>query len=94
MTLEGSIGHVKSVLDSMLRRGELDEVLWLRGTPTIMIGEIDDPLFEKHLSEGPYIVVDDVAKPQYRDDPRVYFIPGHPVLANAMPQLFEGLGVK
>ena len=94
VTLEGSVGHVKSVLDSMLRRGELDEVLWLRGTPTIMIGEIDDPLFEKHLGEGPYIVVDDAAKPQYRDDPRVYFIPGHPVLANAMPQLFEGLGVK
>ncbi len=93
VTLEGTIGHVKSVLDSMLRRGELRQVIWLKGTPTIMIGEIDDPHFEQHLTEGPYVVFDDAAKPRYKNDPRVYFVPGHPVLRTAMPELMKGLGV-
>lgn len=94
VTLAGTIGHVKSVLDSMLRRGELNNVIWLRGTPTIMIGEIEDPLFEEHLAEGPYVVFDDAALPKYRKDRRVYFVPGHPVLRTAMPELMKGLGVN
>jgi uncharacterized protein (DUF362 family) len=94
VTLPGTIGHVKSVLDSMLRRGELKHVIWLKGTPTIMVGEIDDPNFEEHLQEGPYVVFDDAAKPRYKSDPRVYFIPGHPVLQTAMPELMKGLGVN
>jgi len=94
VTLPGTIGHVKSVLDSMLRRGELKQVIWLKGTPTIMVGEIDDPDFEEHLKEGPYVVFDDAAKPKYKSDPRVYFIPGHPVLQTAMPELMKGLGVS
>src|ERR1041385_5196496 len=93
VTLPGTIGHVKSVLDSMMRRGQLKQVIWLKGTPTIMIGEIDDPLFEEHLKEGPYVVFDDAAKPKYKSDPRVYFVPGHPVLQTAMPELVKGLGV-
>lgn len=93
VTLAGTIGHVKSVLDSMLRRGDLGKVMWLKGTPTIMIGEIDDPNFEEHLREGPYLVFDDCAKPQYKNDARVYFVPGHPVLRDAMPELMKGLGV-
>jgi uncharacterized protein (DUF362 family) len=93
VSLAGTVGHVKSVLDSMLRRGELNKVLWLKGTPTIMIGEVDDPNFEEHLKEGPYIVFDDSAKTQYRSDPRVYFVSGHPVLRTAMPELLKGLGV-
>jgi uncharacterized protein (DUF362 family) len=94
VTLAGTTGHVKSVLDSMLRRGELNQVIWFRGTPTIMIGEVDDPLFEQHLEEGPYIVFDDAAKPRYKEDPRVHFVPGHPVLRTAMPELLKGLGVE
>ncbi|MCC6730539.1 MAG: DUF362 domain-containing protein [Chthonomonadales bacterium] len=94
VTLEGTVGHVKSVLDSMLRRGELNEVIWLKGTPTIMIGDVEDPHFEEHLKEGPYIVFDDSARPEYRTDPRVTFVSGHPVLRTAMPRLFEGLGVS
>lgn len=94
VTLEGTVGHVKSVVDSMLRRGELNEVVWLRGTPTIMMGEIEDPHFEAHLKEGPYVVFDDAALPKYKNDPRVYFIPGHPVLRTAMPELQKGLGVS
>ncbi|HZS08723.1 MAG TPA: DUF362 domain-containing protein [Blastocatellia bacterium] len=94
VTLEGSTGHVKSAIDSMLRRGELDQVIWLKGTPTIMIGEVDDPNFEEHLREGPYVVFDDAAKPEYKNDPRVYFVAGHPVLQTAMPELMKGLGVS
>jgi hypothetical protein len=59
-----------------------------------MIGEIDDPNFEEHLKEGPYVVFDDAAKAKYKDDPRVYFVPGHPVLQIAMPELMKGLGVS
>ncbi|MFN7997176.1 MAG: DUF362 domain-containing protein [Bryobacteraceae bacterium] len=94
VTLAGTIGHVKSVLDSMLRRGDLQQVIWLKGTPTIMVGKVDDPHFEEHLEQGPYVVFDDSAKPEYKNDPRVAFIPGHPVLRTAMPKLMEGLGVK
>ncbi|MFN2531799.1 MAG: DUF362 domain-containing protein [Pyrinomonadaceae bacterium] len=94
VSLAGTIGHVKSVLDSMLRRGELEKVIWMKGTPTIMIGDIDDPNFEEHLKEGPYVVFDDSAKPKYKDDPRVYFVSGHPVLQTAMPELMKGLGVS
>lgn len=94
VTLAGTIGHVKSALDSMLRRGELWQVIWMKGTPTIMAGEIDDPHFEEHLREGPYVVFDDAAKPEYKNDPRVYFVPGHPVLRTAMPQLMKGMGVE
>jgi hypothetical protein len=39
-------------------------------------------------------VFDDCAKPKYKDDPRVYFVPGHPVLRDAMPALMSGLGVS
>lgn len=94
VTLEGTIGHVKSVLDSMLRRGELTQVIQLKGTPTVMVGEIDDPDFAQHLDEGPYVVFDDAAKPEYKHHPRVYFVPGHPVLRTAMPELMKGLGVE
>jgi uncharacterized protein (DUF362 family) len=94
VSMEGTIGHVKSALDSMLRRGELREVIWLNGTPTIMIGAIEDPRFEEHLSQGPYLVFDDAALPKYKHDPRVFFVPGHPVLRTAMPNLMKGLGAK
>lgn len=94
VTLPGTVGHVKSVLDSMLRRGELNQVMWLKGTPTIMCGEIEDPNFEEHLKEGPYVVFDDSALPKYKNDKRVHFVAGHPVLRNAMPELFTGLGVS
>jgi hypothetical protein len=66
----------------------------MKGTPTIMIGEVDDPNFEEQLKEGPYVVFDDAAKPEYKGDPRVYFVPGHPVLQIAMPGLMKGLGVS
>lgn len=94
VTLAGTVGHVKSAVDSMLRRGQLNQVIWLKGTPTIMIGSVDDPLFEEHLAEGPYIVFDDTARAEYKHDPRVHFVPGHPVLQTALPELMKGLGVE
>jgi uncharacterized protein (DUF362 family) len=94
VSMEGTIGHVKSALDSMVARGELREVMWLNGTPTIMIGDIEDPHFEEHLEQGPYLVFDDAAKPKYKNDPRVFFVPGHPVLRTAMPSLMVGLGAR
>ncbi len=93
VTMAGTLGHVKSALDSLLRRGHLEKVIGLKGTPTIMVGEADDPEFEAHLREGPYVVFDDAARPQYKSDRRVYFVPGHPVLRRAMPELMKGLGV-
>lgn len=93
VTLEGTIGHVKSAVDSMLRRGQLQDVMWLKGTPTIMIGDVADPNFEEHLTEGPYVVFDDAARPEYKSDPRVHFVPGSPVLRTALPELMKGLDV-
>lgn len=92
VTLAGTIGHVKSVVDSMLRRGDLNNLIWLKGTPTIMIGDVEDPQFEQHLKEGPYIVFDNSARSEYKNDSRVYFVPGHPVLRTAMPELIKGFG--
>jgi uncharacterized protein (DUF362 family) len=93
VSLAGTVGHVKSAIDSMLRRGDLNKLVWLKGTPTIMIGEAEDPNFEVHLAEGPYIVFDDAAKEIYKKDPRVTFVGGHPVLRDAMPGLLKGFGL-
>ena len=93
VTLAGTVGHVKSAIDSMLRRNDLNNLIWLKGTPTIMIGSIDDPQFEEHLREGPYLVFDDSAKERYKNDPRVSFIGGHPVLRDAMTGLLRGFGI-
>jgi hypothetical protein len=37
---------------------------------------------------------DDAAKPLYKNDPRVFFVPGHPVRQTAMPSLMVGLGAR
>lgn len=94
VTLAGTIGHVKSAIDSMLRRSDLNNLIWLKGTPTIMIGDVEDPNFEEHLKEGPYIVFDNSAKPKYKNDPRVNFVGGHPVLRDAMTGLMKGFGFE
>lgn len=93
VTLAGTIGHVKSALDILLRSGALERAICTKGTPTIMLGEAKDPEFERRLEEGPYIVVDDAALREYKYHPRVFFIPGHPVLDSALPQLKKPLGL-
>ncbi len=76
----------------MLRRNDLNNLIWLKGTPTIMIGNCEDPEFEEHLQEGPYLVFDDAARDEYKTDSRVHFVGGHPVLRDAMTGLLKGLG--
>jgi len=93
VTSAGTSGHVKAALDELLRGGVLEEAIRTRGTPTILIGDVEDPAFEQHIQEGPYIVFDDAARPIYKNDARVFFVPGHPVLDSAMPQLMRGLGL-
>jgi uncharacterized protein (DUF362 family) len=93
VSVEGSVGYVRAALDGMLRRGDLAKVTAEQGTPTIMVGEIEDPSFEAHLAEGPYVVVDDAALERYRTDPRVKFVSGSPVTADAAQALADALGL-
>ena len=57
-----------------------------------MICSIEDPQFEEHLKECPYLVFDDAAREEYKNDSRAHFIGGHPVLRDAMSGLLKGLG--
>jgi hypothetical protein len=50
---------VKSVIDSMLRRNDLNNLIWLKGAPIILIGSCEDTQFEEHLQEGPCPVLRD-----------------------------------
>ncbi len=92
VTVEGTIGEVRSALDGMQRRGELRQVIRTKGVPTVMIGDVEDPAFEEHVLQGPYLVFDDAARAEYKSDPRVHFVPGHPVLRTALPALRKGMG--
>ena len=94
VTMSGTLGHLKSALDLLLRRGVLDQVIRAKGTPTIMAGDVEDPEFARHIEEGPYLVFDDAARPEYKNHRRVYFVPGHPVLDTALPELMKGFGVE
>lgn len=94
VTYPGTVSHFKGIADLLTQLG-----LWrllrdeLGRLPTIMLGAAEDPLFEEHLTEGPYIVIDDAALDHYRTDPRTYSIPGHPVLGEVLPHLLTGLGI-
>jgi uncharacterized protein (DUF362 family) len=90
----GTLRHVKSALEVLLHRGLLQEVLHTAGTPTIMIGDADDPEFERHLQQGPYIVFDDAAQAKYREDPRIFFVPGHPVVRGTARELSRILQIE
>lgn len=91
-TIEGTLGHWKTIADAWLENN-LWKLFTSRGTPTFMFGEIEDPGFEKHLEEGPYIVLDDSALPKYKYHPRVTFIPGSPVPQSYMQHdMVEGMG--
>lgn len=89
VTEAGTVGYVKSAFEALVREGVLPLALHNSGTPTILIGDAEDTEFESHLQEGPYIVFDDAAQPRYKTDPRVHFIPGHPVGNGATRQLRE-----
>ena len=94
VTLAGTLGHFKGFADFWQTLHSWDAVVAVRGKPTIMIGRAEDPDFEQHLDEGPYVVIDDVAADKYKHDPRVTFIPGSPIGNEMMPLLMQALGVE
>ena len=93
LTRAGTLGHFKSMGDIFHAMGSWDVVRALHGKPTILIGDAEDPLFTKHLQEGPYLVIDDAAPDRYKHHPDVMFTPGHPVLHNLEDGLQVGLRI-
>lgn len=90
--IESTLGHWKTIADSWLNSGVWN-LLTSRGTPTFMFGDAEDPLFEEHLQEGPYVVLGDSAREEYKRDPRVIFIAGSPVPQSYMQQeMVEKMG--
>jgi uncharacterized protein (DUF362 family) len=90
----GTIGHFKSVADLWHKDHRWELIARVRGTPTIMIGRAEDPDFEQHLNDGPYVTVDDVVDDRYKLHQRVKHVPGHPVCDEMMFGLIDALGVK
>lgn len=90
--IEGTLGHWKTIADAWLE-SDVWRIFTARGTPTFMFGEVEDPLFEEHLREGPYVVLDDSAKDKYKYDPRVIFVPGSPVPQSYIQhEMVSGMG--
>lgn len=89
----GAPGHVKSALDLLLRQGALERAIRDHGTPTILIGDVEDPEFERHIEEGPYLAFGDAVRHQYKSHRRVFFVPGDPAMEDVLPQLMRGLGL-
>ena len=90
----GTIGHFKSVADLWHKGKNWEMIARVRGTPTIMIGAAEDPEFEQHLDQGPYITIDDAASDRYKLHSRVKHVAGHPVCDEMLFGLIEALGVK
>ncbi|HRX84750.1 MAG TPA: DUF362 domain-containing protein [Phycisphaerae bacterium] len=92
VNIEGTVGHWKTIADGWLKVG-LWKLFTLKGKPTFMFGAIEDPDFEAHLDEGPYVVLDDTALDKYKYDPRVTFVPGYPVPQSYMQhEMVHGMG--
>jgi hypothetical protein len=90
--IEGTLGHWKTIADAWLESG-LWDLFTVKGTPTFMFGDVEDPLFEQHVKEGPYVVLGDSANEKYKYDPRVVYIPGSPVPQSYMQhEMVEGMG--
>lgn len=91
-TIEGTLGHWKTIADAWLAN-DLWTLFTSRGTPTFMFGAIEDPEFEEHLKEGPYVVLDDSALDKYKYDPRVIYVPGSPVPQSYIQhEMVDGMG--
>ncbi len=92
VTIEGTLGHWKTIADGWHKNG-LWKLFGLRGKPTFMFGAAEDPDFEAHVEEGPYVVLDDSALDNYKYDSRVTFIPGSPVPQSYMQnEMVAGMG--
>jgi uncharacterized protein (DUF362 family) len=94
VTMEGTLGHFRGFADFWQDLHSWDAVVKLKGRPTFMIGRAEDPEFEAHVKEGPYVVLDDAALEKYKRDARVVFIPGSPIGNEMMPAILHGLGVE
>jgi len=91
-TMEGTLGHWKTIADGWRQWG-VWRLMTLKGTPTFLFGDAEDPDFEEHVREGPYVVLDDSAREEYKHDPRVVFVPGSPVPQSYMQnEMVEGMG--
>ncbi len=77
-TIEGTLGHWKTIADAWLEKG-LWHLFTAKGKPTFLFGAAEDPDFELHLQQGPYVVLGDTALDRYKYDPRVVYVPGWPV---------------
>lgn len=92
VNIEGTVGHWKTIADAWLEFG-IWKLFCSKGRPTFMFGKAEDPDFEEHLKEGPYVVLDDAALDKYKLDPRVVFVPGSPVPQSYIQQdMVEGMG--
>jgi uncharacterized protein (DUF362 family) len=91
-TIEGTLGHWKTIADAWLDSG-LWSLFTSKGQPTFMFGDAEDPDFEAHVQEGPYVVLDDSAQDLYKYDPRVTYVPGSPVPQSYMQhEMVQGMG--
>ncbi len=91
-TIEGTLGHWKTIADAWLENG-LWTLFTARGRPTFMFGAVEDPDFEAHLREGPYVVLGDTCLDRYKYDPRVVYVPGWPVPQSYLQQeMVAGMG--
>lgn len=91
-TMEGTLGHWKTIADGWNQVG-LWRLFGLRGRPTFLFGNARDPDFEAHLNEGPYVVLDDAARDEYKYHPKVTFVPGSPVPQSYMQhEMVHGMG--
>ncbi len=94
VTLQGTLGHFKGFADLWQMDHVWDLIVAARGKPTFLIGRAEDPDYERHLQEGKYFVLDDVALDKYKRDPRVVFIPGSPIGNEMMTVIMKALGVE
>jgi uncharacterized protein (DUF362 family) len=94
VSMPGTVGHFKFVADLWHRDHAWELIRRARGTPTFLLGRTEDPDFEAHVAEGPYVTIDDTVPDRYKRDPRVHHIPGHPVTDQMFSALVEALGVK
>jgi uncharacterized protein (DUF362 family) len=90
--MEATLGHWKTIADAWLEN-DLWRLFTSRGTPTFLFGRAEDPEFERHVKDGPYIVLGDMAPDKYKYDPRVIYVPGWPVPQSYIQhEMVDGMG--
>jgi uncharacterized protein (DUF362 family) len=91
-TMEGTLGHWKTIADAWLET-DLWKVFTSKGKPTFLFGAAEDPDFDRHLQEGPYVALGDTVSDRYKYDPRVRYVPGWPVPQSYLQhEMVEAMG--